>query len=100
MMNVARTELTRQDNAWLAGSLSILFAMVAGSAQAASGAKATINFNRDIRPVLVENCFACHGPDNNARKAGLRMDTKEGIFEKTKKHEPAMVPGSLEKSEL
>ena len=54
----------------------------------------------DIRPILVENCFACHGPDNAARKAGLRFDMKDGLFERTPKHEPAVVPGSLEKSEL
>ncbi|HMJ66598.1 MAG TPA: DUF1549 domain-containing protein, partial [Candidatus Binatia bacterium] len=69
-------------------------------ARVAPAAQTTINFNRDVRPILAENCFACHGPDNNARKAGLRLDTKEGIFEQTKKHEPAVAPGSLEKSEL
>jgi len=64
------------------------------------GAAPALQFNRDIRPILAENCLACHGPDNNARKAGLRLDTKDGIFERTAKHEPAVVPGSLEKSEL
>ncbi len=59
-----------------------------------------IQFNRDVRPILADNCFACHGPDSNHRKAGLRLDTKEGFFEKTPKHEPTVVPGSLAKSEL
>ncbi len=45
-----------------------------------------IQFNRDVRPILADNCFACHGPDSNHRKAGLRLDTKEGFFEKTPKH--------------
>ena len=59
-----------------------------------------IQFNRDVRPILADTCFACHGPDANHRKAGLRFDTKEGFFEKTPKHEPTVVPGQLAKSEL
>jgi hypothetical protein len=69
-------------------------------ARPAAWAASTIQFNRDIRPILAENCLACHGPDNGSRKAGLRLDTKDGMFERTPKHEPAVVPGSLEKSEL
>ncbi len=38
----------------------------------------TIGFNRDVRPILSENCFACHGPDKNKRKGDLRLDNKEG----------------------
>jgi len=82
------------------GLISVcLFASLASSSGAAQGS-APVKFNRDIRPILAENCYACHGPDNNARKAKLRLDTKEGIFEKTPKREPAVIPGDLEKSEL
>ena len=58
----------------------------------------TIDFNRDVRPILADNCYKCHGPDKNKRKAGLRLDTREGILSKT---EPTIVvPGKPENSEL
>ena len=69
-------------------------------ASAATAADATIRYNRDVRPILADNCFACHGPDNNHRKAGLRLDTKEGMLEKTPKHAAAIVPGKLAESEF
>ena len=57
--------------------LNLLFA--ATLAQGADN-QANIRFNRDIRPILSQNCFACHGPDDNAREADLRLDIKEGLF--------------------
>jgi mono/diheme cytochrome c family protein len=59
-----------------------------------------IDFNRDVRPIFSENCFACHGPDTAKRKAGLRLDEKDSAFGKAESGERAIVPGDLEHSEL
>ena len=50
-----------------------LLVAVAGPVGAASAQE--LEFNRDVRPILAENCFACHGPDPSHRKAELRLDT-------------------------
>jgi hypothetical protein len=57
-----------------------------------------IRFNRDIRPILAENCLACHGPDPAARKAGMRLDLEEGLFGERKKGGRAVVKGDLKSS--
>ena len=79
-------------------SLALILTLATAST-ALADTPAEIRFNRDIHPILSENCFACHGPDSHHRKSELRLDTKDGIFGKAKQG-VAVVPGDLAKSEL
>src|SRR5437016_2750482 len=61
---------------------------------------AKVDFNREIRPILTENCYKCHGPDDGARKAKLRFDLREAALKPAKSGKVAIVPGAPEKSEM
>ncbi len=58
-----------------------ILAWCAGGGTTLAADRSKLEFNRDIRPILAENCFACHGPDSAARKADLRLDRREAAIE-------------------
>jgi hypothetical protein len=73
-----------------------LSARTTGRAQQASASTPPLSFNRDIRPILSNNCFACHGPDEKQRETKFHFDTREAMF----LEEGVIVPGSAAKSLL
>ena len=84
----------------VAGVAAATAGLLAGSGVPARAGEAQVSFNRDVRPILSEHCFSCHGPDPGSRKAGLRLDLRTGATATLKSGGVAVVPGDLDASEL
>ena len=78
----------------LAGAL----ATMASTPPVATPIPGKIDFNRDVRPILSDTCFKCHGPDASARKAKLSLHIPESAFAH-RDGKPAIVPGHPDQSE-
>lgn len=71
-----------------------------GSAIPLHAQLSSLDYGRDIRPILSNKCFTCHGPDDAQRKADLRLDRREGIYSKSASGSIPIVPGDPEASEV
>ncbi len=87
--------LARSTPWWLAG----VFALVQVASSHAGDTSSRVDFNRQIRPILSESCYQCHGPDQNKRKANLRLDRREGLF-RSEDGTTVVVPGKPGESEM
>lgn len=85
--------LTVQMSDW---RLLFILVFVGGEVLAAD----TIDYTRDVRPILAQNCFTCHGPDEGTLEAGLRLDHREAATRELDSGEVAIVPGHPENSEM
>jgi len=62
--------------------------------------QAEVSFNRDIRPIMADTCFRCHGPDKNARMMGLRLDIRDEALKTTKSGVTPIIPGDPDHSAI
>jgi len=78
-----------------------VFLLVLGVGPSFATAAEPVRYNRDVRAILADNCFACHGPDSANRKAGLWLDVGEGaVASRSSSDMPAIESGRPERSEL
>ncbi len=70
------------------------------SPKKSSSPESKVDFTREVRPILASHCFKCHGQDEGARKAGMRLDVRENAIKPAKSGELPIVPGKPDESEL
>ncbi|HTI70010.1 MAG TPA: DUF1549 domain-containing protein, partial [Candidatus Limnocylindria bacterium] len=92
-----KLSVTQQLGGSVLGTLLAGLTLLAADSPAPQG---KIGFNAEVRPILSDKCFACHGLDAKKRKAGLRLDLAEGAFTPNKEGRVAVKPGDLAHSEL
>ncbi|MFP6666446.1 MAG: DUF1553 domain-containing protein [Pirellulales bacterium] len=68
--------------------------------ESAAADESLVDFNREIRTILSNNCFKCHGPDKKERQSGLRLDQQQAAYGEAESGEIAIVPGKPDQSEL
>jgi len=93
MAHRVSVSMMRQILCLVAGCTAAVGALAAAEPDRAS-------FNRDIRPIMSDTCFRCHGPDRNARQAGMRLDIREEATRPTRSGRIPIVPGDPDKSEI
>ncbi len=79
---------------------ALMAALLCGATAAATFAAEPLRYNRDVRPILSDNCFACHGPDKANQKGGLRLDQREAAITPLESGLAAIVPGKPNASSL
>ncbi len=77
----------------------LLCAALPGFIGRVAGTEPPVDFARDVRPILSDRCFSCHGPDEAKRQVGLRLDTEDGAKKPRQAHIP-VVPGNPDASEM
>jgi hypothetical protein len=84
----------QQKSTWIVAGLSISIALFSRcGSDATAGIPDIVDFNYHVRPILVQKCYLCHGPDESSRKANLRLDTYEGATALLKNGGRAIDPG-------